>query len=149
NSKEFHGTGGLGLISSRLMLEGPVIKDKMSFLVAGRSSYAHLFLKFTDNENSAYFYDLNTKISYKANDDNSLYLSGYFGRDGFDVEDAVTNQFGKSLLILRRHHIFSDNLFSNMSMIYSDYYYGLTLDFVGFEWESGIKNYNFNFDFKH
>lgn len=149
NSKEFHGTGGLGLISSRLMLEGPVIKDKMSFLVAGRSSYAHLFLKFTDNKNSAYFYDLNTKISYKANDNNSLYLSGYFGRDVFDVKNALTNQFGNSLFNLRWNHIFSDNLFSNMSMIYSDYYYGLTLDFVGFKWASGIQNYNFKYDLKH
>lgn len=149
NSKEFHGTGGLGLISSRLMLEGPIIKDKMSFLVAGRSSYAHLFLKFTDNENSAYFYDLNTKISYKANDNNSLYLSGYFGRDVFDVKNALTNQFGNSLFNLRWNHIFSDNLFSNMSMIYSDYYYGLTLDFVGFKWASGIQNYNFKYDLKH
>ncbi|MFA7444965.1 MAG: TonB-dependent receptor [Flavobacteriaceae bacterium] len=149
NSKEFHGTGGIGLISSRLMLEGPIIKDKLSFLVAGRSSYAHLFLKFTDNENSAYFYDLNTKISYKANDNNSLYLSGYFGRDVFDVKNALTNQFGNSLFNLRWNHIFSDDLFSNMSLIYSDYYYGLTLDFVGFKWDSGIKNYNFKYDLKH
>lgn len=149
NSKEFHGTGGIGLISSRVMLEGPIAKDKASFLVAGRSSYAHLFLKFTDNKNSAYFYDLNTKINYKVNDNNSLFLSGYFGRDVFDIENALTNKFGNALLNLRWNHIFSDNLFSNMSAIYSDYYYGVTLDFIGLKWVSGIQNYNFKYDFKH
>lgn len=149
NSKEFHGTGGIGLISSRVMLEGPIVKDKASFLVAGRSSYAHLFLKLTDNKNSAYFYDLNTKINYKVNENNSLFLSGYFGRDVFDIENALTNKFGNSLLNLRWNHIFSDKLFSNMSAIYSDYYYGLTLDFIGLNWASGIQNYNFKYDFKH
>ncbi len=149
NSKEFHGTGGIGLISSRVMLEGPIVKDKASFLVAGRSSYAHLFLKLTDNKNSAYFYDLNTKINYKVNENNSLFLSGYFGRDVFDIENALTNKFGNSLLNLRWNHIFSDKLFSNMSAIYSDYYYGLILDFIGLNWVSGIQNYNFKYDFKH
>lgn len=149
NSREFHGTGGIGLISSRLMLEGPIVKDKVSFLVAGRTSYAHLFLKLTDNKNSAYFYDLNTKINYKINENNNLYLSGYFGRDVFDIQNALKNSFGNSLLNLRWNHIISDNLFTNMSMIYSDYYYGLTLDFVGFNWDSGIENYNFKYDFKH
>lgn len=149
NGKEFHGTGGIGAISSRLMLEGPIVKDKLSFLVAGRSSYAHLFLKLTDNKNSAYFYDLNTKISYKINENNNLYLSGYFGRDVFDIQNALKNTFGNSFLNLRWNHIISDNLFTNMSMIYSDYYYGLTLDFVGFNWDSGIENYNFKYDFKH
>lgn len=149
NSKEFHGTGGIGLISSRLMFEGPIVKDKVSFLVAGRSSYAHLFLKLTDNENSAYFYDLNTKINYKINENNSLYLSGYFGRDVFDIRNALNNRFGNSLLNLRWNHIISDNLFTNLSMIYSDYYYGLSLDFGGIDWDSGIRNYNFKYDFKH
>lgn len=149
NSKEFHGTGGIGLISSRLMLEGPIVKDKVSFLVAGRSSYAHLFLKLSDNENSAYFYDLNTKINYKINENNSLFLSGYFGRDVFDINNALNNKFGNSLLNLRWNHIVSDKLFTNMSMIYSDYYYGLSLDFGGINWDSGIKNYNFKYDFKH
>src|SRR5690606_13834200 len=149
NSKEFHGTGGIGAISSRLMLEGPIVKDKVSFLVAGRASYAHLFLKLSDNQNSAYFYDLNTKINYKINENNNLYLSGYFGRDVFDIQNALKNSFGNSLLNLRWNHIFSDNLFTNMSMIYSDYYYGLTLDFIGLNWDSGVKNYNFKYDFKH
>ncbi len=149
NSKNFGMTGGIGLISSRLLAEGPIVKDKGSFLVAGRSSYAHLFLKLADNNNSAYFYDLNTKLNYKLNDNNNLFLSGYFGRDVFSLNEQFINTYGNSVLNLRWNHLFNDKLFSNASFIYSDYYYGLTLDFIGFNWESGIKNYNFKYDFKH
>ncbi len=149
NSKEFHATGGIGLISSRLLAEGPIVKDKGSFLIGGRASYAHLFLKLTDNDNSAYFYDLNTKLSYKLNDNNNLYLSGYFGRDLFEITDSFNNVYGNSVLNLRWNHLFNDKLFSNMSFIYSDYYYGLTIDFAGLQWDSGIKNYNFKYDLKH
>jgi TonB dependent receptor/CarboxypepD_reg-like domain/TonB-dependent Receptor Plug Domain len=149
NSKEYHATGGIGLISSRLLAEGPIVKDRGSFLVGGRASYAHLFLKLTDNDNSAYFYDLNTKLSYKLNDNNNLYLSGYFGRDAFDISDNFNNIYGNSVLNLRWNHLFNEKLFSNLSLIYSDYYYGLTLNFIGFKWDSGIKNYNLKYDFKH
>jgi hypothetical protein len=149
NSKGFNLSGGIGLISSRIMAEGPLVKDKGSFLVAGRSSYAHLFLKLTNNDNSAYFYDLNTKLSYKLNENNNLYLSGYFGRDVFSLNNSFVNTYGNTVFNLRWNHLFNDKLFSNFSMIYSDYYYGLTLDFVGFNWDSGIKNYNFKYDFKH
>lgn len=149
NSKDFHMNGGIGLISSRLLAEGPIVKDRGSFLVGGRTSYAHLFLKLTDNDNSASFYDFNTKISYKLTENNNLYLSGYFGRDLFNIADNFENTYGNTLLNLRWNHLFSDKLFSNMSMIYSDYYYGLKLDFIGFNWDSGIKNYNFKYDFKH
>ncbi|MBP6038974.1 MAG: TonB-dependent receptor [Flavobacterium sp.] len=149
NSKAFNLSGGIGLISSRIMAEGPLVKEKGSFLVAGRSSYAHLFLKLTNNKNSAYFYDLNTKLSYKLNENNNLYLSGYFGRDVFSLNNSFVNTYGNTVFNLRWNHLFSDQLFSNFSMIYSDYYYGLTLDFVGFNWDSGIKNYNLKYDFKH
>jgi hypothetical protein len=149
NSKAFHMNGGIGLISSRLLAEGPIVKNKGSFLIGGRASYAHLFLKLSNNKNSAYFYDLNTKLNYKLNKNNNLYLSGYFGRDVFDINQSFTNTYGNSTLNLRWNHLFSDKLFSNLSMIYSDYYYGLNLDFVGFDWNSGIKNYNIKYDFKH
>ena len=149
NSNNFSMNGGIGLISSRLLTEGPIVKDKASFLVAGRGSYAHLFLKLTDNENTAYFYDLNTKINYKVNENNSLFLSGYFGRDIFSLNRSFTNTYGNATVNLRWNHLFSDKLFSNLSLIYSDYYYGLTLDFIGFNWDSGIKNYNLKYDFKH
>ncbi|MFN3755583.1 MAG: TonB-dependent receptor [Flavobacterium sp.] len=149
NQQKFAMNGGIGLISSRLLAEGPIEKDRGSFLVAGRSSYAHLFLKLTDNDNSAYFYDLNAKLSYKIDDNNSVFLSGYFGRDVFSISDSFVNTYGNAVFNLRWNHLFSDRLFSNMSLIYSDYYYGLQLDFVGFQWDSGIKNWNFKYDFKY
>ncbi|MNP96712.1 TonB-dependent Receptor Plug Domain protein [compost metagenome] len=151
SSKGFHMNGGIGLISSRLLAEGPLVKDKGSFLIGGRASYAHLFLKLSEEQknNAAYFYDLNTKLSYKLNDNNSIYLSGYFGRDVFSLDKSFTNTYGNSTLNLRWNHLFSDKLFSNLSLIYSDYYYGLDLDFVGFKWDSGIKNYNIKYDFKN
>ena len=151
SSKEFHANGGIGLISSRLLIEGPLVKDRGSFLIGGRSSYAHLFMKLSKDQknNAAYFYDLNTKISYKLNPNNNLYLSGYFGRDVFSLANSFTNIYGNSTLNLRWNHLFSDKLFSNLSLIYSDYYYGLDLDFVGFQWDSGIKNYNIKYDFKN
>jgi hypothetical protein len=149
NSKAFHMNGGIGLISSRLLAEGPIVQNKGSFLIGGRASYAHLFLKLSNNKNAAYFYDLNTKLNYKLNKNNNLYLSGYFGRDVFNINQSFTNTYGNSTLNLRWNHLFSDKLFSNLSMIYSDYYYGLNLDFVGFDWNSGIKNYNIKYDFKH
>jgi hypothetical protein len=116
-----------------------------------RVSYAHLFLKLTQHkkDNSAYFYDLNAKLSYKLNDNNNLYLSGYFGRDVFSLNKSFTNIYGNSTLNLRWNHLYSDKLFSNLSLIYSDYYYGLDLDYVGFKWDSGIQNYNIKYDFKH
>jgi len=149
NSKDFHVNGGIGLISSRLLVEGPIVKDKGSFLIGGRTSYAHLFLKLSDNDNVAYFYDLNAKLNYKLNANNTLYLSGYFGRDVFSLSDQFENIYGNSTLNLRWNHLFSDKLFSNLSLIYSDYYYGLDLDIVGFKWDSGIKNYNLKYDFKN
>lgn len=149
NSNSFHMNGGIGLISSRLLAEGPIVKDKGSFLIGGRASYAHLFLKLSNNKNSAYFYDLNTKLNYKFNKSNSLFLSGYFGRDVFSLNQSFTNTYGNSTLNLRWNHLYTDKLFSNLSMIYSDYYYGLNLDFVGFNWDSGIKNYNLKYDFKY
>ena len=149
NSKKFEMNGGIGLITSRLLAEGPIVKDKASFLVAGRGSYAHLFLKLADNPNTAYFYDLNTKLSYRINESNNLYLSGYFGRDVFNIDNAFVNTYGNSVFNLRWNHLINDKLFSNLSLIYSDYYYGLEIDFVGFIWDSGIKNFNLKYDFKH
>jgi hypothetical protein len=149
NKNDFHINGGIGLISSRILAEGPIIKGKGSFVVAGRASYAHLFLKLFDNPNLAYFYDLNTKLSYSLNEKNNIYLSGYFGRDVFQLNDSFINTYGNTVVNFRWNHLFSDKLFSNLSLIYSDYYYGLKLDIIGFNWDSGIKNYNIKYDFKH
>jgi hypothetical protein len=149
NSKKFEANGGIGLISSRLLMEGPIIKEKGSFLIGGRSSYAHLFLKLTDNPNSAYFYDLNTKLSYRLDESNSLLFSGYFGRDVFNISESFKNTYGNAVFNFRWNHVLSQNVFTNLSLIYSDYYYGLTLDFVGFNWNSGIRNLNIKYDFNH
>tara|TARA_R110002096_G_scaffold101565_1_gene224645 strand:+ start:5630 stop:8005 length:2376 start_codon:yes stop_codon:yes gene_type:complete len=149
NSKEFKMNGGIGLVSSRLLAEGPLKKDKGSFLFGGRSSYAHLFLPLFDIDNIAYFYDLNTKLSYKINDRNNIYLSGYFGRDVFRIQDTFENSYGNSVLNFRWNHLFSDKIFSNLSLIYSDYDYDLKLNFVEFDWVSGIRNFNLKYDFKH
>ncbi len=149
NSKDFNVTGGIGLISSRLLIEGPIKEEKISFLIGGRSSYAHLFLPLFDNDNKAYFYDLNTKINYRIDDRNNVFFSGYFGEDVFGIQNSFINTYGNQVANLRWNHLFSDKLFSNLSLIYSDYFYGLTLDFVGFEWDSGITNYNLKYDFNH
>ncbi len=149
NSKNYKMSGGIGAVASRLLVEGPIKKDEAAFLIGGRGSYAHLFLPLFDIENTAYFYDLNTKINYKINERNSLYLSGYFGRDYFGIQDSFINSYGNAVFNFRWNHNFSDKLFSNLSLIYSNYYYGLELDFVGFQWDSGIENFNLKYDFNH
>ncbi|CAN0600486.1 unnamed protein product, partial [Ectocarpus sp. 12 AP-2014] len=149
NSKEFKMNGGIGAVASRLLLEGPIKKDKAAFLIGGRASYAHLFLPFFDVDNTAYFYDLNTKFNYRLNEKNNIFLSGYFGRDVFGINDSFVNTYGNAVGNFRWNHLFSDKLFSNLSLIYSDYYYGLKLDFVGFNWNSGIRNFNLKYDLKH
>lgn len=149
NSKELKLTGGIGAVASRLLAEGPIVKDKGAFLVGGRASYAHLFLPLFDIDNKAYFYDLNTKLNYRINEKNNIFLSGYFGRDLFSINDSFVNTYGNAVGNFRWNHIFSDKLFSNLSLIYSDYFYGLELDFVGFEWESGIQNFNLKYDLKY
>ncbi len=149
NTREFKMNGGIGVVASRLLAEGPIVKDKAGFLIGGRASYAHLFLPLFNVDNTAYFYDLNTKLNYKVNDNNNLYLSGYFGRDVFAISNNFENIYGNSVLNLRWNHLFSDKLFSNLSLIYSDFYYGLELNFVGFKWNSGIQNFNIKYDLKH
>jgi hypothetical protein len=149
NSRNFSMNGGIGAVASRLLAEGPIVKDKAAFLVGGRGSYAHFFLPLFDVDNEAYFYDLNTKLNYQINSRNNLFLSGYFGRDVFSLSDNFVNTYGNSVINFRWNHLFSDKLFSNLSLIYSDYYYGLLLDFAGFEWDSGIQNFNLKYDLKH
>lgn len=149
NSKELKVNGGIGAVASRLLIEGPIKKDKAAFLIGGRGSYAHLFLPLFDIDNTAYFYDLNTKLNWKVNENNSIFLSGYFGRDVFGISESFVNTYGNAVGNFRWNHLFSDKLFSNLSLIYSDYFYGLNLDFVGFNWNSGIRNFNVKYDLKH
>ena len=149
NNQNFSFNGGIGAISSRFLAEGPIQKNKSSFLVASRGTYAHLFLKLTDIENIAYFYDLNTKSNFVIDKKNKIYLSGYFGRDLFKLDGTFSNTYGNSTLNLRWNHLINEKTFTNTSLIFSNYYYGLQLDFVGFDWKSGIKNFNFKFDLKN
>lgn len=149
NSKNFAMTGGIGVISSRLALEGPMFKEKGSFLIAGRASYAHLFLKAAGEDNSANFYDLNLKTNYNLNENNQLFLSGYFGRDGFEFGESFNSSYGNLSGNLRWNHIFNDRLFSNLSMIYSKYDYDLGIVIEEFDWVSSINNYNIKYDLKY
>lgn len=149
NNKEYHVNGGIGLVSSRLLVEGPIARGKSSFVVAGRGSYAHLFLKLADEPNSANFYDLNTKFNYKFNDKNNVFVSGYFGNDNLNLNNSFINTYGNRLMNLRWNHIFSDKVFSNASAIYSDYDYRIKIKTVGLDWKAEVKNYNFKYDVKH
>ena len=149
NNQKLQANGGIGSISSRFLIEGPIQKNKSSFLLASRGSYAHLFLKLTDIENVAYFYDLNTKSNFVINDKNKIFISGYFGRDVFKLKDTFSNTYGNSTFNFRWNHLINEKTFSNTSVIYSNYYYGLKLDFGGFDWNSSIKNLNLKFDIKN
>ena len=149
NNQKLQANGGIGSISSRFLIEGPIQKNKSSFLLASRGSYAHLFLKLTDIENVAYFYDINTKSNFVINDKNKIFVSGYFGRDVFKLQDTFSNTYGNSTFNFRWNHLINEKTFSNTSVIYSNYYYGLKLDFGGFDWNSSIKNLNLKFDIKN
>jgi len=153
NNKEFSGKAGIGLISSRLTLEGPIIKDKASFIISGRRSYADLILKalpldIISDETQLYFYDLNAKLNFTLNDNNRLYFSGYFGEDVFGFEDIMGTSWGNTTFTGRWNHIFGDKLFSNTSFIFSDYDYGFQVsEFISMN--SGIDNYILKEDFTY
>lgn len=141
--------GGIGVISSRLLVQGPLQKGKGSFLVSGRTSYAHLFLKLADNKNSAMFYDLNTKLNYRFNANNTLAFSGYFGNDVFDINDRFASTYGNAMGTLSWKHAFSDRLNSNLSAFYSDYKFNLEIPVESFEWDSNIKSYGLKYNWNY
>jgi hypothetical protein len=151
NSKNFELNGGIGLISSRLAIEGPLFKNKGSFLMAGRTTYAQLFTKQIENlkDDKISFYDLNLKTNYEINENNRVYLSGYFGRDTFNIGNFIENSYGNISGNLRWNHIFNDRLFSNVSVIYSKYDYKIVLDFIQLDWVADIENYNLKYDLRY
>ena len=149
NNKRFSTSGGIGLISSRLALEGPMFNKKGSFLVAGRSSYINLFLAAANNKNRVGFYDLNLKTNYNINDNNKIFLSGYFGRDTFKLGSSFETTYGNASGNLRWNHIFNERLFSNVSLIYSRYDYDIGIKVAEFNWISSIDNYNVKYDLKY
>jgi hypothetical protein len=154
NAKRFSGTGGIGLISSRLTLEGPIIKDMTSFLVSGRRTYADLFLPLAREEaardSRLYFYDFNAKVNHTFNENNRIYLSGYFGRDIFKNPFAYM-KLGNSTGTFRWNHLFSQKLFSNLSLVYSHYNYNLGTseedEANSFIWTSNLRDIKLTYDF--
>jgi hypothetical protein len=150
NNKHFAASGGIGLISSRLAIEGPIVKDKASFIVSGRRSYADIVAKsinVLDSDASLYFYDLNAKVNYKLNDKNRLFLSGYFGQDSFGFGDMGMS-WGNTTGTLRYNHLFSSKLFSNTTLLYSNYNYGFNLGSDA-SMSSGIEDFSFKQDFTY
>jgi TonB dependent receptor/CarboxypepD_reg-like domain/TonB-dependent Receptor Plug Domain len=132
NDKDYHLGGGIGLISSRLNAEGPIVQDRGSFSISGRRTYADLFLKLspdsTVNNNSLYFYDFNVKANYKIDENNHVYLSGYFGRDNLSFGNTFGIDYGNATGTARWNHVFSSRLFSNTSLISSKYSYKIRIN---------------------
>ncbi len=155
NDKEYGAEGGIGLISSRLKIDGPIVKDKGSFTISGRRTYADLFLKLSPdssiNRARLYFYDLNAKANYRINDKNRIFLSGYFGKDVLGFGDNFGFDWGNATGTLRWNHLFSHRLFSNTSLIYSNYRYNIHIDMGALKGSilSRIQNYNLKQDFQY
>jgi hypothetical protein len=159
NDKSFHGEGGIGLIASRLSLEGPIRKDRSSFMISARRTYVDLLVKpFVSKKSSFhgsgyYFYDLNAKANYIFSDRNRLYLSGYFGRDVFNFVSkertfSTNIPWGNATATLRWNHLFSPKLFSNTMLIYNDYRFAFNAvqDNFTVGMHSGIRDESFRSD---
>jgi len=160
NSNQFKGEGGIGLIASRLSLEGPLKKDKASFMVSARRTYvdalAKPFIKKTANAYGSgyYFYDLNAKMNYRFSEKDRLYLSGYFGRDVFTFRDQKLSfkadvPWGNSTATLRWNHVFNRKLFANTTLVYNDYNFsfGAAQNNFQIKLSSGIRDLNGKVDF--
>lgn len=153
NIKRYNVGGGIGLISSRLNVEGPIVKDKSSFLISGRRTYVDMFLRATEKfkENTLFFYDLNTKLNYKIDHKNRIYLSGYFGRDKLGLGDQFGIDWGNATGTVRWNHLLSEKLFSNTSVIFSSYDYKIAISNadVQFDITSSIKDINLKQEFQY
>src|SRR5690606_27812335 len=148
-------SGGVGLLFSRLTIEGPIVKDKASFIISGRRSYFDIFFPLANDEtikdSKLYFYDLNGKINYTINDNNRIFLAGYMGDDVFDLNGLFKTKWGNRTATMRWNHLFSEKLFSNFSAIYSNYSYslGFEQDALGFDWKAEIENISGKADFSY
>jgi hypothetical protein len=155
NAKNLSATGGIGTISSRLTLEGPLGSEKTTFILAGRRTYADMFLPLSSNEavkdNKLYFYDFNAKVNHTFSDRDRLFISGYFGRDVFD-NNSSRMDFGNRTLTLRWNHVYSPRLFSNITFIHSNYNYMLGNEssaVEGFEWKADMQDLSLKADFNY
>ncbi len=159
NMKKFEAEGGIGTITSRLTLSFPIKKDKGSFMIAGRRNYADIFLPLAPSQDlktaQLYFYDANIKGNYNINDKNRIFLSGYFGRDVFSLANQFRMNWGNGTGTLRWNHIFSNKLFLNSTIVYSNYDYLLGTPQGGdengdtFTWLSNIQDYYIKEDFNY
>jgi len=147
--QDYKVNGGIGIISSRLLVQGPIQKEKSSFILSGRTSYAHLFMKLADNNNSAMFYDLNAKLNFRFDANNTLSFSGYFGNDLFDINDRFASTYGSTMGILSWKHKFSNSLNSNLSAFYSDYRFNLEIPIESFKWDSNIQSYGLKYNWNY
>jgi outer membrane receptor for ferrienterochelin and colicin len=148
NNQDYNLSGGVGLISAKLNVEGPIQKDRSSFLLTGRRTYADLFLQLSNdstiNRNKLYFYDLNAKMNYQLGDRDRLYLSGYFGKDRLGVGETFGITWGNGTGTLRWNHIFNSKLFKNTSLIFSNYKYLINIRSGGDDFDifSQIRDWN-------
>ncbi len=162
NNRKFSGTGGIGLITSRLTLEGPIQKEKSSFIVSGRRTYVDIFTRAINKQNEDdpdydpipdyFFYDLNIKANYQLSEKDRLFVSGYFGRDKFGFEGDFFDfsfDWGNATGTARWNHVFSPKLFSNTTFTYSDYQYNINTKVTGFSFKVGsdVKDANLKTDF--
>jgi outer membrane cobalamin receptor len=153
NTEKIKGSAGIGMISSRITLEGPIIKDKMSFILTARRTYMELMRPFitdtTARKSNLYFYDLNAKVNYQINENNRLFLSGYFGRDINQFGDMFRMNFGNATGTLRWNHVYKEKLFSNFTLIFSDFNYnlGVPSGAMAFKWVSHIVDYGLKNDY--
>ena len=149
--KRFGMQGGIGLVTSRLMLEAPLFDHKTSVMVAGRTTYAGMVLPFIKelNESSIYFYDLNAKITQVLNKKNRLFISAYHGHDEFSMQKMIGLGYGNSSGTIRWNHIFNDRLTSNLSLIGSRYRYGIDLNYSPYDFtiKAGTDAICLNYDF--
>lgn len=153
NNKKYTVNGGIGLISSRLSIEGPIQEDKSSFILSGRRTYADVFLKASEKfkDNILYFYDFNAKANYKIDDKNRIYFSGYFGNDELGLGSSFGINWGNKTGTIRWNRVISNKLFLNTSLIYSDYSYnvGLKNGETNFNVNSNIKDVNLKQDYTY
>ncbi len=167
NKEKLSGEAGIGLISSRLTLEGPIVEDKSSFLVSGRRTYVDVLtkplMKEEDEKAGYYFYDLNAKANYDFSDNDKLYISGYFGRDKFSFSNQYENDdnyesgisWGNATGTLRWNHLFSNQIFSNTSLIFSDYTFSIfdnqtnKDDKFELDYSSGIQDIGVKYDMQY
>jgi hypothetical protein len=162
NYKEYHASGGIGLIASRLTIEGPLKKDTSSFIISGRRTYIDVLTEPFINDTAAlkgsgyYFYDLTAKANYRFNDKNQLFISGYFGRDVFNFNDDNLDlnfkvPWGNATASLRWNHLFNDKLFVNTTAVFTDYDFAFEAtqsDFT-FRMESGIQDFSLKQDYTY